>query len=185
MADAVLRARVEEGTGDRCRVLAPAVGLWTGHPSPGRAARLGGAHRRAGPGESRSALWRSPRGPPGASSRRCRETAWSRSRTAALLFELAPLTGEALQAAEASAPPSILGAADLPPGARAVVAPTDGVFYGRPSPGAPAFVTPGQQVRAGQAIGLVEVMKTFNQVLYGGADLPDVATVLEVRARGR
>jgi hypothetical protein len=25
-------------------------------------------------------------------------------------------------------------------------------------------------------------MKTFNQVLYGGADLPDAATVLEIRA---
>ncbi|ANM32047.1 hypothetical protein ABI59_03000 [Acidobacteria bacterium Mor1] len=61
-------------------------------------------------------------------------------------------------------------------------APTDGVFYRRPSPDAPAFVEAGQRVRGGQPVGLVEVMKTFNQVRYGGDDLPDEAEVVEIRA---
>jgi acetyl-CoA carboxylase biotin carboxyl carrier protein len=94
-----------------------------------------------------------------------------------LLFELAPLTAEAWETPESRHPAS----ADLPPGTRAVLAPTDGVFYRRAAPGSPAFVEQGQTVHAGQAIGLVEVMKTFNQVLYGGPDLPDRATVVEIR----
>ena len=100
-----------------------------------------------------------------------------------LLFELAPLTSEELQPAEAADRSRHPGGSDLPAGTRAVVAPTDGVFYRRTAPGAPAFIEPGQTVHAGQAIGLVEVMKTFNQVLYGGPELPDTATVAEVRAQ--
>ena len=99
-----------------------------------------------------------------------------------LLFALAPLTSEELSPAEAADRTRHPQGADLPVGARAVVAPTDGVFYRRAAPGAPAFVELGQTVRTGQALGLVEVMKTFNQVLYGGPDLPDVATVVEIRA---
>ena len=34
----------------------------------------------------------------------------------------------------------------------------------------------------GQVVGLVEVMKTFNQIQYGGAGLPEEAEVLEIRA---
>ena len=100
----------------------------------------------------------------------------------ALLFELAPLSADAPHPDEAAERTLEHAGLGLPQGARAVLAPTDGVFYRRTGPGAPAFVELGQQVRAGQAVGLVEVMKTFNQVLYGGSDLPDSATVLEIRA---
>lgn len=62
-----------------------------------------------------------------------------------------------------------------------VVSPVDGVFYRGPGPQAPPFVEVGTRLRAGQPIGLVEVMKTFNQVLYGAIGLPDEAVVLEVR----
>ena len=65
---------------------------------------------------------------------------------------------------------------------RAVVAPTDGVFYRAPSPGAKAFVAPGDKVRAGQAIGLIEVMKTFSPIVYGGGSLPEQAEVVALLA---
>jgi acetyl-CoA carboxylase biotin carboxyl carrier protein len=46
----------------------------------------------------------------------------------------------------------------------AVVSPMVGVAYLAPEPGAPAFVTIGQQVTAGQTLLLIEAMKTFNQI---------------------
>jgi biotin carboxyl carrier protein len=48
------------------------------------------------------------------------------------------------------------------------VAPTNGVFYGRPAPDAEPFVRVGERIAIGQPIGLIEVMKTFNQILFEG-----------------
>ncbi|MBA3452287.1 MAG: hypothetical protein H0T42_04225 [Deltaproteobacteria bacterium] len=56
-------------------------------------------------------------------------------------------------------------------------APTSGRFYGRPSPDKPAFVAVGDQLGPGATICLLEVMKTFNRVTYGGAALPERAKV--------
>lgn len=71
--------------------------------------------------------------------------------------------------------------AGLPRGARAVTAPTDGVFYSRPSPAAAPFVQVGDRLRLGQPVGLVEVMKTFHQIVYEGPGFPERAEVLELR----
>jgi|SRR6516165_878568 acetyl-CoA carboxylase biotin carboxyl carrier protein len=77
------------------------------------------------------------------------------------------------------------GAAHMPPLATAAVAPTPvavparpdaehpgavkspmvGTVYLRPSPGAPAFVEIGSQVKTGDKILLIEAMKTFNEVV--------------------
>jgi acetyl-CoA carboxylase biotin carboxyl carrier protein len=46
----------------------------------------------------------------------------------------------------------------------AVVSPMVGVAYLSPEPGAPTFVSVGQQVSAGQTLLLIEAMKTFNQI---------------------
>ncbi|HKM64949.1 MAG TPA: acetyl-CoA carboxylase biotin carboxyl carrier protein subunit [Acidisphaera sp.] len=46
----------------------------------------------------------------------------------------------------------------------AVTSPMVGVVYLSPEPGAPPYVTPGQQVSAGQTVLLIEAMKTFNQI---------------------
>lgn len=59
-------------------------------------------------------------------------------------------------------------------------APTSGRFYGRPSPEKPAFVTAGAEVTTGTTVCLLEVMKTFHRVTYGGADVPPRATVKDV-----
>ena len=59
-------------------------------------------------------------------------------------------------------------------------APTSGRFYGRPSPDKPAFVTEGTELTAGTTVCLLEVMKTFHRVTYGGAGLPATARVRRV-----
>ncbi len=62
-----------------------------------------------------------------------------------------------------------------------ILAPIDGIFYCRPSPDAPAFVSVGDRVSEGTTLGLVEVMKTFNPVRYGGIGAPPSGIVEEVR----
>lgn len=59
-------------------------------------------------------------------------------------------------------------------------APTSGRFYGRPAPDKPPFVTEGTRLATGTTICLLEVMKTFHRVTYGGPGLPDTARVRRV-----
>jgi acetyl-CoA carboxylase biotin carboxyl carrier protein len=59
-------------------------------------------------------------------------------------------------------------------------APTSGRFYGRSAPDKPPFVTEGTQLTAGTTVCLLEVMKTFHRVTYGGPGLPDTARVRRV-----
>ncbi|MBB2174835.1 acetyl-CoA carboxylase biotin carboxyl carrier protein [Gluconacetobacter johannae] len=47
---------------------------------------------------------------------------------------------------------------------RVITAPTYGVLHLSPSPGTPPYVTVGQDIEAGQQVGLVEAMKVFNAV---------------------
>jgi acetyl-CoA carboxylase biotin carboxyl carrier protein len=60
--------------------------------------------------------------------------------------------------------------------------PIDGIFYARPSPDAPAYVSVGDRVTAGVTLGLVEVMKTFNPVTLGGPGTPKSGVVVAVLA---
>ncbi len=62
-------------------------------------------------------------------------------------------------------------------GALAFVAPMSGRFYGRPSPKETPFVSKGDSVAHGQTIGLLEVMKTFNRLIYEGDALPKEAII--------
>jgi|TARA_B100001094_G_C17794716_1_gene606115 biotin carboxyl carrier protein len=52
-----------------------------------------------------------------------------------------------------------------------------GVFYRKPSPDEPTFKEVGDTVKAGDAIGLVEVMKTFQQI---NADAAGIIVSFEV-----
>ncbi|MFZ5655481.1 MAG: acetyl-CoA carboxylase biotin carboxyl carrier protein [Pseudomonadota bacterium] len=52
---------------------------------------------------------------------------------------------------------------DLPDG-HVVRAPMVGTFYASPSPDKPAFVTVGQQVKAGDTLAIIEAMKMFNPI---------------------
>ena len=57
---------------------------------------------------------------------------------------------------------------------------SSGRFYLRPAPDKPAFVSEGDVIEVGQTIFLLEVMKTFSRVAYGGEGLPDRAKVLRI-----
>jgi biotin carboxyl carrier protein len=161
-------------------LLSPAVGLWSAHPHPGAVIGPGSSLGRLDALNRRFRLLL----PDGAAGR---IEELPRNRVVALEFgerlgRLIPLgEGEqqALQQEHVDGGDAV--ANDLGPDCRAVVAPTDGVFYRRPSPGEPAFVEPGGRLTTGQPVGLVEVMKTFNQILYGGPGLPEEVVVLEVR----
>jgi acetyl-CoA carboxylase biotin carboxyl carrier protein len=59
-------------------------------------------------------------------------------------------------------------------------APTSGRFYSRPGPDKPPFVAPGTELQPHATICLLEVMKTFHRVTYGGAGLPERARVREL-----
>lgn len=75
-----------------------------------------------------------------------------------VLYELAPVDG-------AGADQDAEGAAD---GASGLILKStqSGRFYHRPSPDEPAYASPGDELTEGQAIGLLEIMKTFSQVAY-------------------
>jgi biotin carboxyl carrier protein len=45
-----------------------------------------------------------------------------------------------------------------------ILSPLPGTFYRRPAPDKPTYKEPGDTVASGDAIGLVEVMKTFYEV---------------------
>ncbi|HSG86658.1 MAG TPA: biotin/lipoyl-containing protein [Candidatus Limnocylindrales bacterium] len=51
-----------------------------------------------------------------------------------------------------------------PIGRPSVKAPLTGIWYAAPSPGSAPFVTVGQEIVAGQVIGLIEAMKLFNEI---------------------
>ena len=59
--------------------------------------------------------------------------------------------------------PSAPGKKELPDG-HVVRSPMVGTFYASPNPDAPPFVKVGQQVKAGDVLGIIEAMKMFNQI---------------------
>ena len=70
----------------------------------------------------------------------------------------------AVAPAPASSAPAAKAAATIPEGMLAITAPLLGTFYVAPEPGAPPFVTVGQQITEDTTCGLIEVMKVFNSV---------------------
>ena len=84
------------------------------------------------------------------------------------IADLARLAGAAVPAqaappAESTASPTA-PAADPDAGLHILKSPIVGTFYGSPSPGAPAFVSPGDRVEKGQVICIVEAMKLMNEI---------------------
>jgi biotin carboxyl carrier protein len=85
------------------------------------------------------------------------------------LFKLSQVAEQAATEEGAAADETGSVDADLIP----VQAPSEGVFYRRPTPDSPAYVDVGSEVGKGSVLGLVEVMKSFNQITYGGPGLPE------------
>ncbi|WAS93777.1 acetyl-CoA carboxylase biotin carboxyl carrier protein [Nannocystis punicea] len=176
----VLRARLAAGPDGRQRLLAPGVGMFRGAPDPGMLVGpeqpigaleiLGVVHHvlaPAGAGGLVVAPEEAPRGPAPAR----RPVGFDD-----LLLTLDPSATRSESAANATGPVAGAGAS----GAAVLRAPTSGRFYVRSGPGKPAFVKAGDVLEAGQTVGLIEVMKTFSRVLYGGDTLPSRARVVRV-----
>jgi acetyl-CoA carboxylase biotin carboxyl carrier protein len=98
-----------------------------------------------------------------------------------LLFAL-DLSGDRLPGGLRAAGAADRASSQPAPGATGLVfrAPTSGRYYGRSAPDKPPFVTPGMQLTTGATICLIEVMKTFSRVTYGGPGLPESARVVRV-----
>jgi acetyl-CoA carboxylase biotin carboxyl carrier protein len=74
-----------------------------------------------------------------------------------------------MAAAPVAAPPAApvveaAPAAPALPAGHVLKAPMVGTFYASSTPGAAPFVKIGQQVKAGETIGIIEAMKMFNQI---------------------
>ena len=160
----------------RVAVLSPSVGLWRSPPSAGTLVRSGDA---IGALEILGRL-HVLRAPPGATGIVTQIDGDQRTRRPVsfgdTLLILDP-TGAIGAAAESDlAPTDGVSAVD----GMVFVAPMSGRFYLRPSPNKPPLIEPGQTIRQGDSVCLLEVMKTFNRVSYGGAGLPDEARVKRV-----
>lgn len=66
--------------------------------------------------------------------------------------------------APVAAPVEAAPAESALPAGHVVTAPMVGTFYASSSPGSAAFVKIGQQVKAGETLGIIEAMKMFNQI---------------------
>jgi len=97
------------------------------------------------------------------------------------LFRLTSETfeNETLSFSESSADSSNESVDDTEEG-YVVTAFTTGIFYSKPSPDAPSFVTVGQSIEKGKALGLIEVMKTFNHIIFQGTDTSATGTIKKV-----
>jgi acetyl-CoA carboxylase biotin carboxyl carrier protein len=63
-----------------------------------------------------------------------------------------------------------------------VPAPSEGIFYRRPSPDSPPYVEVGAHVAPGKVLGLVEIMKCFYQITYDGPGFPEEGEVVKILA---
>lgn len=85
----------------------------------------------------------------------------------------APAPAAPVAHAEAAAAPA--AAAPAAPKGDAVKSPMVGTVYLQPQPGADAFIKPGDKVKAGQTLLIVEAMKTMNPIAA-----PRDGTVVEI-----
>lgn len=167
----VLRARLAQAEDGKLRLHAPAVGLYRGAPDPGSLVVAGqaiGALEILG-------VVHHVLAPTGATGLVIAESGTPRARRAVAFDEpllLLDPEAHASRAADASA-----GASAQTSGSSVFRAPTSGRFYIRPGPGKPAFIAEGDVIESGQAVGLIEVMKTFSRVYYGGEGLPARARI--------
>lgn len=166
--------------GARVEVRAPAVGLWREAPAPGTLVRPGDAigrlevlgvlHRLLAPAAGHGIVVSPASSAAPGDDRARRPVEYGQ-----LLLVLDPEAAAGVAAEDAAA-------AAGPATAEGPVfrAPTSGRFYSRPGPDRPPFVQPGDEIAVGQTVCLLEVMKTFHRVTYGGKGLPERARVQAV-----
>lgn len=161
---------LRSGAGGMVTLLAPEVGLWREGPPVGRVLRPGDPLGRI---ERLGRLF--PVVVPAGVAGMVTERHGTESARPAVGFKSPLLVVD----------PSAAGAgADLAPEDAAseetgmvLRAPMGGRFYLRAGPGKPPFVSVGDVIEEGRTVALLEVMKTFNRVPYGGGGLPSPARV--------
>ncbi len=166
-----LQAKLVRTAENTLRLEAPTVGLYRGEPRPGSLVTAGASigqleilgvlHHLLAP-DGAAGLVVAP-GTPGLTRRPVGH--------GDLLVTLDP---EAVTTGAAAGPGAVASAAG---GALVFRAPTSGRFYTRPGPGKPPLIEVGTGVTHGQAVGLIEVMKTFSRLQYGGEGLPSPARI--------
>lgn len=176
----VLRARLAAGPDGRQRLLAPGVGMFRSAPNPGALVGpdqaigaleiLGVVHHVLAPAGA-GGLVVGPDEAPRAPAAARRPVGFDD-----LLLTLDPSATRGDSAVSQGGP----AASATVSGAAVLRAPTSGRFYVRSGPGKPVFVGVGAVIEAGQTVGLIEVMKTFSRVLYGGDALPSRARVVRI-----
>ena len=174
MSAATIPALLAKGADGETLLRAPKVGIWTAVPRNGALLAGGSSAGRLTQVGHRFELVV----PDGVSGRVATSERLELATEVAygdLLFRILPV---GLEAADGNAVTK--ATAELATDGLKVLAPTDGVFYRSPGRGAAAYVLAGDRVVAGQPIGLIEVMKTFNPIAYGGAGLPDEAEIVEI-----
>lgn len=179
-----LTALTPKSRGDaRVELLAPAVGLWRGAPPPGTPIVpgmaigaleiLGVVHELVAPTGVRGVVERDSDSSPSA-------RAWGALARRPVEYGQRLLVLNSSAAVGLSASESEDAGPEDAADGLVFAAPSSGRFYLRPGPDKPPFVRAGDTLTRGQAIGLLEVMKTFNRVQYGGAGLPSPARVRAV-----
>lgn len=167
--------RVAKGAGGEIVLASPAVGLWRDAPPAGTLVTpgmpigqleiLGVLHRLRAPDDAVGVVMERP-GP-----RLARQPVAYDD----VLVRLDPSVSPAAAGSSAAASRAEADAQGL-----SFRSPLSGRFYARPSPDQPVFVRPGDVIEAGRTVALLEVMKTFNRIAYGGEGLPARARVLAV-----
>ena len=76
----------------------------------------------------------------------------------------APAQAAPAQVAPAAAAPAAAPVAAPVAAGHVVKSPMVGTYYGSPSPGSPAFIEVGKQVKVGDVICIIEAMKMMNQI---------------------
>lgn len=168
--------------GAHIELRSPAVGLWREAPAPGTLVRPGDAIGRL---EILGVLHRVvvPPGARGMVIAGLPHDAGAGADAGAALARRPLGHGQRMLVLDPAATADAI--ADAAPAAAAVItpeglafrAPTSGRFYSRPSPDRPSFVSVGDEIEPGRTVCLLEVMKTFNRVTYGGKGMPARARV--------
>lgn len=158
----------------RFAVWSPAVGLWRGAPVPGSLVSpgtplgslevLGVLHRLIAPPDVHGIVVESEP----------RRLARRPVQFGDLLLRLDPAVSGAAVTATASE------STDTGPDGLVFRAPSSGRYYARPSPDRDPFVRIGDIVTQGETVALIEVMKTFHRLAYGGDELPARAKVVHL-----
>jgi acetyl-CoA carboxylase biotin carboxyl carrier protein len=167
--------------GARIEVRAPAVGLWREAPAPGSLVRPGDTVGRL---EVLGVLYRlvAPAGvhgvvmTPAAEDRARQPVSYGQ---VLLVLDPEVAAGVAHEDAARSSGSAMASGATAAEGP-VFRAPSSGRFYSRPGPGRPPFVQPGDEIAVGQTVCMLEVMKTFHRVTFGGKGLPERARVVAV-----